>query len=74
MNPSRRLALIHAAEIARKRKQRVSHIDRKLTWATVEQLKSEIAQETRSFWPTPIILFALGIGAIGAAIAIGVSA
>lgn len=50
MNPVRRAALIQAAEVARKRKQRVSHIDRKLKLATVDQLKAECPVERD--WPT----------------------
>lgn len=68
-----RAALIHAAAEARKQKRRVSHIDRKLTWATVEELRFEIAAETRSFWPLPIVVFALVVAVILAGIAIGLS-
>jgi hypothetical protein len=62
MSSFAREALIEAAANARRRKRRVSYIDRKLTWATVEQIKNEMAEEARSFWPTPIVAAALFIG------------
>lgn len=62
MTPTRREGLRMMIEAAKRNHAKRSHLQEQLTWATVEQLRFEMAEEARSFWPTPIVAAALFIG------------
>lgn len=74
MTPERRDGIRHMIEAAKRNHAKRSHLQRELTWATVEQLQHEMRVEARAFWPTPIIAVsaALAAGSIAILFASGV--